>query len=81
MTEDGPNMPQVGQAVRVVTETGVRCVGLITAVWNENCINAVIITPDESKTDSYGRQTERYSSLTRKNPQQTAHGRYWQFLP
>ena len=75
------NMPEIGDVVRVVTETGVPCKGLVTHVWNENCINAVIVSPDDSKNDSYGRQMERYSSLTRYNPEQTAHGRYWKFLP
>lgn len=78
MTEQ--TVPVIGDIVKVVTETCIQCMGLVTQVWNDNCINAVIVSPDESKNDSYGRQMERYSSLTRKNPEQTAHGRYWDLL-
>ncbi len=38
---------------------------LVTAVWGPDCINVVFASPDESKTDSYGRQIERSTSVAR----------------
>ncbi len=38
---------------------------IITAVWGPDCINLVFVSPDESKTDSYGRQIDRSTSVSR----------------
>lgn len=41
------------------------------------CINLVYVVSDESKTDSYGRQIERKTSVQHRS-QTTAHGFYWE---
>jgi hypothetical protein len=38
---------------------------VVTAVWSADLINVVFVSPDESKTDSYGRQIERQTSVSR----------------
>jgi hypothetical protein len=38
---------------------------VVTAVWGPDCINVVFVASDESKTDSYGRQIERQTSVAR----------------
>ena len=38
---------------------------LVTAVWGPDCINVVFCSPDQAKTDSYGRQIERATSVAR----------------
>lgn len=38
---------------------------VVTAVWSKDCINVVFVSTDEDKTDSYGRQIERATSVTR----------------
>jgi len=38
---------------------------IITAVWGPDCINVVFTTSDPTKTDSYGRQIERETSVSR----------------
>ena len=42
-------------------------------------LNVVIISKDITKTDSYGRQIERHTSITPKC-RQSAPGFYWEFL-
>jgi hypothetical protein len=53
---------------------------LITAVWGDPktrpCINVVLVSADESKTDSYGRQIERQTSLQYKDIV-GVHGMYY----
>ena len=51
---------------------------LVTAVWSPNCINVVIVSGDDTKTDSYGRQIERVTSLTWGGNMQV-HGNYFRF--
>lgn len=77
---------QVGDAVAVVTETYGRCVGLVTAVHGAftdafaPCINVVYVSGDGSKSDPYGRQVERMSSLQHygQGPDKMpTPGRYW----
>ena len=41
-----------------------------------SAINVAFVSSDETKTDSYGRQIERASSVSRKS-EYTAHGRYY----
>jgi hypothetical protein len=48
---------------------------VITAVWGPDCINVVFVSPDESKTDSYGRQIERQTSVSRYNETSNNFGR------
>lgn len=38
---------------------------VVTAVWGPDCINVVFVSTDESKTDTYGRQIERETSVSR----------------
>jgi hypothetical protein len=51
---------------------------LVTAVWSATCINVVFVSSDEAKTDPYGRQIERATSLSHKSVN-SAHGMYWRF--
>lgn len=41
-------------------------------------VNLVLVSQDESKTDSYGRQVERFTSVCHRGVQ-PAHGMYWQW--
>lgn len=91
MTEQ--NLPQVGQAVKVVTSDYQEVTGLVTHVHGVGyqqgdqfmmpCINVVYCSTDEKKSDSYGRQIERdlcslqHYSATNGMPKR---GRYWQFF-
>lgn len=38
---------------------------LVTAVWGKDCINLVRVSGDDAKTDPYGRQIERNTSVVR----------------
>lgn len=49
---------------------------LVTCVHGPDCINVVYVSSDPSKTDSYGRQIERATSVQRQ-AEWTAHGRYF----
>lgn len=51
---------------------------LITAVWSKTCINVVFVSGDDTKTDTYGRQIERATSLMHGGSM-TVHGNYWRF--
>jgi hypothetical protein len=57
------NLTKVGSTV--IYTDGYRCdhQALVTAVWGPDCINVVYVTGDESKTDTYGRQIERQTSV------------------
>jgi hypothetical protein len=48
---------------------------LVTAVWGSDCINVVFVCGDESKTDAYGRQIERETSVSRYNATSNNFGR------
>ncbi len=39
-------------------------------------VNLVFVVGDDSKTDQYGRQIDRATSVVHQS-QQSAHGRYW----
>ena len=41
-------------------------------------VNLVFVTGDDSKTDPYGRQIERESSVVHRK-EQGAHGNFWDF--
>lgn len=76
-----------GDPVKVVDEHYVEHAGLVTAVHGEfvedgyvPSINAVYVSADPSKTDPYGRQTERLSSLQHLDSgpsRMPKPGRYW----
>lgn len=87
-------IPKVGEAVKIKTETRELVDGLVVCVhgvgseWQGQfilpSINAVFISPDAAKSDSYGRQTERYSSLQHfdqtKQSGMPAPGRYYELV-
>jgi hypothetical protein len=74
----------IGQHVVFTDAHGMGHPALITAVhgsagpdWQPS-INVVIVTDDTSKTDPYGRQIERHTSVVHK-AMQGAHGMFWTF--
>lgn len=67
---------QVGQHVVYVDPVARQHDAVITAVWGPTCINVVFVSNDESKTDSYGRQIERQTSLSHRSVT-PAHGQYF----
>lgn len=75
--------PQVGDPVLVVDETGHPHIGLVTVYFgglaDDGPLNVVFTSGDSSKTDPYGRQLERLSSLSHKS-KTTAPGRYWDHM-
>lgn len=38
---------------------------LVTTIWSPDCINVVYVSGDETKTDNYGRQIARETSVSR----------------
>lgn len=72
----------VGDVVRYVDAVGKSHYALVTAVWAsafENgapSLNLVFVSDDESKTDPYGVQVERNTSVTHQS-NQAAPGLYW----
>lgn len=69
---------EVGNHVIWHESDGRACDAIVTAVWTPTCINVVIVSPEEAKTDQYGRQIERRTSCTYKSTQQV-HGFYWRY--
>jgi hypothetical protein len=70
---------QVGDAVVYVDEYGKPRDALITAIhgkYGENPINVVYLADDVAKSDPYGRQVERASSVQVEGPT-AAHGRFY----
>lgn len=53
---------------------------IVTTIWGKiedvPCINLVVVSDDESKQDSYGRQIERQTSVVHRT-RQAAHGWYY----
>jgi hypothetical protein len=76
--------PVIGKSVVFVDEHAVAHDALLTAIHGvagpstQPAVNLVYVTQDEAKTDPYGRQIERKSSVVyRMN--QSAHGMYWAY--
>ena len=69
------NQPHVGGIVVYTDPTGIDHDALCTAVWTPSCINVVFISGDEAKTDPYGRQIERETSVSKAGPENVAWGR------
>lgn len=70
---------KVGDRVVWVDAVGEQMPALVSAIWGtgENpCINVVFVSRDETRTDTYGRQIERQTSVVHKS-NQAAHGWYW----
>lgn len=67
---------KIGDTVTYKDELGADHNALVNAVHSQECINVVYLSEDETKRDSWGRQTEHQSSVQRQGPH-TAHGRYF----
>lgn len=68
-------MPKKRDKVRVVDSTGKHHDALVTNHWNHT-INAVYVTDDDSKTDTYGNQIERITSCVHQSLT-AAPGYFW----
>jgi hypothetical protein len=75
---DGVKQAEVGGVVVYHDPTGVPHQALVTAVWGPTCINVVFTSADGNKTDTYGRQIERQTSLSHKSVM-NVHGFYWRY--
>lgn len=73
-----PRVPKVGGIVVWHDPVGKAHNALVTAVWSAKCINVVVISSDETKTDVYGRQIERQTSSSH-GAEMKVHGFYWRF--
>ena len=71
-------MPKVGDAVVYHDSKGVPHNALVTAAWSDTCVNVVMVSGDESQTDTYGRQIGRETSCQHKSVHEV-HGNYWRF--
>lgn len=84
-------MRKLGNGVPIlyVNEFGVVHDALVTQDWSygkefelkPGCtpsLNLVFVSKDDDKTDTYGSQIERATSVVHRSVQQ-AHGRYWTF--
>lgn len=69
--------PELGKTVVYCDPSGVDHEALVTAVCSETCCNLLWVSGDESKTDTYGRQIERQTSVTHAAVTGQAHGNYW----
>lgn len=67
---------KVGDPVIYHDPVGKPSNALITAVWSDNCVNVVLVSDDENRTDSFGRQIERKTSLSHKSVM-PVHGNYF----
>ena len=72
-------IPRIGEAVLYVDPVGVVHPALVTKDWTADCINLVLVSSDEAKADSYGRQIERQTSLMHASVV-PVHGNYWRFV-
>ena len=86
---DESKFPKVGQHVVFVDALSVPHDAIVTggpeqqgwnAEWGAPWCNVVYVDPDPSRTDSYGRQVSRQTSLTHVT-RQSAPGMYWCFAP
>lgn len=68
---------KVGDMVIYTDPVGTSHLSLVTAVWDPS-INVVYVDDDETKTDSYGRQIARNTSVL-PHERQTAPGNFWDF--
>lgn len=74
-------MEKVGDVVTFVDSLGRTIPALVTAWWGspsqtDASINVVFVEPDSEKTDSYGRQISRATSVPHES-NQAAPGNYW----
>jgi len=71
--------PRVGQAIVFCDASAVDHDALVTCVHSKTCINLVFVSGDADRTDTYGRQIERPTSISHVGVEGTAHGFYWRF--
>lgn len=72
---------RVGGHVIYVDAEGRQNDAVVTAIWGDPekdvpCINVVFVSGDPARSDSYGRQIERETSVVHRS-NQLAHGRYY----
>lgn len=73
---------EIGDAVTFVDPTGKERPAIVTAIWRgmgghaPHGVNVVYVSDDPARTDSYGRQVERSTSVCHQSVQ-PAHGNYW----
>ena len=67
----------VGQRVIFADEYRVEHEALVTAWHGTSCINVVYVSKDPQKTDSYGRQLDRATSVSHMS--QNAYGMFWRW--
>lgn len=76
-----PEKPNAGEVIIYVDEVSVEHDALVTIYFGGEgeggALNCVYVTKDDSKSDPYGNQLERASSVSRFREGVTAHGRYW----
>jgi len=74
------NMVELGGFVTYVDSSGQEQFALVTAIHgspeNNPSINVIFVSDDETKTDAYGRQIERETSVVHESDQ-GAHGNFW----
>jgi len=76
--------PQVGDVIVYHDENGGAHNAIVTAYWGDpandyiGCLNLVLVSPDEARTDCYGRQIERKTSISHKSTMHV-HGFYWRW--
>lgn len=79
------NELQVGEAVVFIDPRGQAHAALLTAVWgkcdpnNMPAVNLAFVSGDAARTDSYGRQIERYTSVPHRTRTEV-HGLYWKLV-
>lgn len=75
-------IPKVGDAITVSDELGVLHDALVTVYFGgerpNGALNCVFVSSDVSKSDPYGRQTERLSSVSHKSGMVGVPGRFWE---
>ena len=79
---------KIGDAVKAKDEHGVERNAIVTNVWPNPAtyddagvvtlnLNIVFVSADESKNDSYGRQTEHQTSCGHRSAAGECPGRFW----
>ena len=78
-------MVQIGDTVEFIDPVGKKHTALVTTVFTSGhpgddgpnpSVNLVYVSDDENKTDQYGRQIERSTSVVHE-ANQYAHGMFW----
>lgn len=70
--------PKVGDVIVYHDSKGRPANGLVTCVHTDTLVNLVIVSLDESRQDSGGRQTEKPSSIQHSSEWEV-HGNYWRW--